>query len=277
MMTLSEIEKHIMITSVPDVNTICQPLKEYFDVDIFGYQRSFLSENAVAALCNNTDIVLMSYQNNICHQYSEDEWNRAVDITTQIHTAKGGYYIAEIFDPVGMCELREKYQIQHMLTKIVKIAADVYDYYAFATKAKAPNILNYLLCNIDLLDKFIDYFRYKANPLLNASYRAKIIMPTSSWKINEKIIEQDPDCIQQEFLQSIQTSHDILQDNLGNDVQVPIREMSCLRLLGQGRSAKEIGQILKISPRTVETNWKRSRIRLGCCTRKELLDILNRN
>ena len=53
--------------------------------------------------------------------------------------------------------------------------------------------------------------------------------------------------------------------------------MHCLRLLANGRSAKEIGNILDISDRTVETNWQRSKIRLGCYTRKDLLDIMTKN
>ena len=49
------------------------------------------------------------------------------------------------------------------------------------------------------------------------------------------------------------------------------REMQCLKLLLQGKSAKEIARILDLSPRTVEFYIRNMKKKTHCRTRSELI------
>lgn len=56
-----------------------------------------------------------------------------------------------------------------------------------------------------------------------------------------------------------------------NDTYLSKREFECLRYTVQGRSAKEIGKILALSPRTIEFHIKKIKIKFKCRTILELI------
>jgi len=57
-----------------------------------------------------------------------------------------------------------------------------------------------------------------------------------------------------------------------NDIELSVRQKQCLFFLLYGKTAKAIANILKISPRTVETHIDNMKIKFGCRSKSELID-----
>ena len=51
------------------------------------------------------------------------------------------------------------------------------------------------------------------------------------------------------------------------------REYECIKLVAKGKSLKEIGISLNLSPRTVETHLEKARKKLGSVSLSELVNI----
>lgn len=54
-----------------------------------------------------------------------------------------------------------------------------------------------------------------------------------------------------------------------------LRELECLQYLHEGLYAREIGQILHVSPRTVEKNLESIKNKLVCFSKTELMHYAN--
>jgi len=63
----------------------------------------------------------------------------------------------------------------------------------------------------------------------------------------------------------------------GNEVVFSKREYECIFQLGYGRSAKEIANILSLSPRTVETHILKAKIKSRCFSTNDLINNFIKN
>jgi len=266
-MISSKLRKHSLVTSAQDIATICEPLKDCFKIDFFSYQRDYVDHEksvqaGVAPLCNTSNFIefVSSYQ------YSEP--------TYYDFNNKSRYYFLHTIEPNYAADINKNLKYNHILCKTERINNNEIDKFAFGTSSTDPEYISFYLNNYDLLDKFILYFREKAARILNNAYKNPFI---SNYPV--KYFGNNPldniECKREIFLQKITSGNIALLNKQGQITTVPEMEAKCLLLLNKGRSAKEIGNILNISPRTVETNWSRSKMRLGCHTRKELLDLFD--
>ncbi len=76
------------------------------------------------------------------------------------------------------------------------------------------------------------------------------------------------------FSESLGKNHDV-PDHFVRDYQISKREADILRLLVEGKSGKEIGDILCISPRTVETHTYNIYRKCSVSNRIELLNLIS--
>lgn len=266
-MLSSKLRKHPFVTSIKDVAAICKPLNDCFKIDFFSYQRDYVDHEksiqaTIAPLCNRMDLVefINSYNYTELPYYDFENKSR--------------YYFAETVWPKYIGDIKKGLGVSYILCKSERVNDNEIDKFAFGTSSDDPDYINFYLNNYHLLDKFILYFQEKAAKLLNNVYQNKIpgSSPVKYFGANPlSNIEKSRDL----FLQKISSNKITLLNKFGQTTKVPEMEAKCLLLLNKGRSAKEIGNILNISPRTVETNWSRSKARLGCYTRTELLDLLD--
>lgn len=116
------------------------------------------------------------------------------------------------------------------------------------------------LNHIDLFERFLDYFREKAKPLIERAMKEKIIIPNKFELAPKGLMYKDLD--RQAFL------------NLLNPQHFSMREMECIRLLTRGYTHKMIAQELGISPRTVETYLEHIKEKTDTHTKGELVKYL---
>lgn len=273
-------KKHICFTSCNDIDAICSPLKKHLGIDYFSclYEFIDLEKMQLESVCfkNSARNFEIFYDHNI----KKTSYKINIVKTLENYQKHNNQFLLDGHEVAALGH--KVYGSHNHLRKLEKINDNEWVRYFFATKSSDPKYLNTYFNNQDLLNHFILYFRSKTNSLL-ANAKKDIL-------VTEQLVKKDEGNImenvlgetalvasKEQFLQEIQLTHYPLNTLSGKVVNVPRAEYNCLKLLATGRSAKEIGMILNISSRTVETNFQNAKLRLGCYTRKNLLDIMDKN
>lgn len=275
-----EFQKSFLYQSCNDMADICKPLKNHFDIDYFAVQFEFI--NWETNKIENVSLWNSSTNFDTFYDYYKSIGNYKIDITTtlrQYHNYHGKFLVDT---PEVAAFAQKNYNIFNTLRKTEKINNEEWIRYCFATSSNDSKYLNFYLNNQDLLNKFILYFKDRAAPLIKKARSGPAFIeemtnqPGKDARVNVVGATQSFDN-RSEFIKVIEPKHQRILNKNGEIVSVPNAEMECLKLLARGRSAKEIANILNISSRTVESNFTISKQRLQCFSRKDLLDVLEKN
>lgn len=127
------------------------------------------------------------------------------------------------------------------------------------------NAVGYFLANMDLLEKFNQYFRKSASKLIEQAVKSKIIIPEimRGYESIESSFSLNSDD-RKKFLRSIGYN---VMDNLSK------REYGCLQYIARGMTSKESAKIMTISPRTVEVHINNIKEKLNCFRKSQLAEL----
>lgn len=134
--------------------------------------------------------------------------------------------------------------------------------YSFFTDEYNPLFYDICLNNFQMIEEFCDYFDVKASHLTGCNYKDKLAYFDNKIKIYTQHHENA--CIQktEPFLQGSFTEKIVLKTR-EKDVILSKREMECLKFLSLGKTMKEIGKLLGLSPRSVEFYLQNIKIKSG--------------
>jgi DNA-binding CsgD family transcriptional regulator len=161
--------------------------------------------------------------------------------------------------PVSLA--RNEFNVCNGLTFVERFPTHYY-MIAFAAPHDNHGILDFYLNNIELLRNFIQGFKEQQQEVLKTLESQPIILPPPllDENLQEMLLKPHTKRIQVLFK--------------GQANYITLKEFACIRQLPMGRSAKQIGQDLKISYRTVEQYFERVKKRLGCTTKQDLIQLL---
>jgi DNA-binding CsgD family transcriptional regulator len=146
----------------------------------------------------------------------------------------------------------------------------------FFSTNKDPLFSRFYIESIPLLEHFLQYFELKAKNLINppddklfANFHQKfnISMQLEETNTHKNKINQ--------FLLETKLPGTILKCKTG-DIRLTNREEECLFHLSLGKTFKEIGHSLGLSPRTIEYYFNRLKERSGYQSREELIILFNK-
>jgi DNA-binding CsgD family transcriptional regulator len=185
------------------------------------------------------------------------------------------YVLMGATQPIFTSFLREKFNVNHMLSRDERIGSNEWEHFIIGTTSSDGAMVNSYLNNMGLLDKFVAYFRNKANKLIDNACKNSF----KSGRPMQKCSFCGPQSLSDNYgLGNLSTipepTHYTLISHHTKKVVIPKSEMHCLIMLSQGRSAKEIAQTFNISPRTVESYIVNAKLRLGCDNKRDLLNII---
>lgn len=165
--------------------------------------------------------------------------------------------------PVAM--VRNEFNICNGLTFVERFPTH---YYMIAIGAPLDNhgVLDFYLNNIELIRNFIRGFRMEQQSLMQTLESQPLILAKP---------------LQDENLESM-----LLDTRLSVRQRIPVtfknhksyitlKEYECIKQIPLGLSAKEIAKRLKLSPRTVEQYFERVKIRVGCRSKRDLIQLLS--
>ncbi len=255
-----QIKTHLALA--PDIDNICQPLKQHFDVVSMVYHKNFN---------DGSEIRLSNQPAWIEHYYSQNLFKISGFEKHPQHYQSGHVVWNYLTHHQPILAAACKFNIAHGFTRIKK-AADGCEFYFFGTQVNNSHLLNTYLNNLDLFEQFTLYFKEKANSLLTQLSQQKIIIP-NKYRQNHSLEQGIPHPAnnqQQAFLRDIKINTIYVQP----DVRLSNRELGCARLIMQGKTAREIAALLFISPRTVETHINHLKDKLNCSNKSALIEKL---
>lgn len=255
-------DKHLFLTSCDDVDTISKPLAEHFGLTSIVYQRNY-SDGSEVRLSNQPEWVK--------HFYESELYKASVFEATPDYYQKGFVLWSALTNHSTILDEAKQHQIDHGVTLILPNRQGCEFFFLGAAPDKGDIVQRYLN-NIDLLERFTAYFKDKAAPLLAQAEKSRIIIPGKHREpsaINEPILTPTQSELRLAFLQDTPVSHFSLgQESLSK------RELDCIAYFLQGYSAKQIGEKLFLSSRTVESHLTRVRAKLDCKNKDELINAL---
>lgn len=153
---------------------------------------------------------------------------------------------------------KEKCNLHHGLT-LVRRSAQHYDMIAVALPQMRQNIASFYLTKRLAIEQFINTFDKNHYDLIRIVNTDRIGLAKPYRDVN---------------YQKICLPHGRLEiSGPYGAFYMTAQEMACLRLLCQGATNKQIGQILHISSRTVETYITRIKERSGIAYRSDLVNL----
>lgn len=242
-----------MIKPLATVKRLCQPLADYLRIVNFCYLRIY-EDGRVVHLTNCM---------NLCDFFYEDKCYVSHPYFRKPSLFEAGVTLIPL--AVDDC-LRKKSQDlfkTDQMCMILKKCEDFAEVSIFAPENLAQQDCNILMNRLHLLDKFATYFRREAQTLINDSLE---VCANVKNDIKELFDATDPgiplyrnDLKEQAFLKTI--------------LPLTPREKACLQLFKTGHSAQATGAKLKISQRTVEHHFENIKMKLGCHSKWDLLEI----
>lgn len=258
---LDMIKKHPSLLYYQEMEAICEPLKK-LNISYFSHV-NITHEKKFSGLSSNPVFT---------EHYLKNKYF-ASDIH-QIDEKKIGNHI--IWDAIEFTKIGEQICIEsaqlgvHSPFTIISHSSTGIDYYHFASHLTDKRINQIYLANIDLLYRFIDYFKEKVSQsrFLRQAYQfildLSLFRPVKMTPFNEESIVFDR-C---DFFKSIQ----LHKNTIISDIKLSKRQDEILRFIIHGKTIKEISKILQLSPRTIGHYFETVKMKLNVSTKSELIN-----
>jgi DNA-binding CsgD family transcriptional regulator len=243
----------------------CAPIFSKLNMTAFAYA-SIEREGPSFTLCSNPGHYEHYYLNDV---YKHDPCcNRS---QTHLHPINLWMGILNRNDP-GQ-ELVYQQQVKDKLFNGACIKVDTatgYETYDFATDIKDISVLNQFVSNLDLVRRFIIEFKSKYRDELkkNRDHFINLSKLIGNEFLNsDQVVPESADA-SPGLIKNEKNKIEILFN--GNKVKLTLREAQCLYYLWQGKSAKETGDLICLSQRTVETHIETLRSKTSTRNKFEL-------
>lgn len=257
---MSDYQNRTPFLYAKEVKSICKPLFENTPIDFLEFIRSY-DDGSYLTLCTNVLWLEYYFENKLyqdsCFHGNSKNYKKSTIFTD---TLKSSQNIVQ--------ECGNQFHIHYCLASIQPGHGYV-DTFIFGTSEKDNKIYDFYLNNMDLLDRFIFYFYDQANDIIIKHLDDKFKFIHSSYIIVKdelKIQDRKPG-----LKRSLEIDNYILQDR--NQCRLSNREVECLHWIEQGKSCDEVGIILNISGRTVESHLSRVKKKLNCYKTSQLISL----
>lgn len=222
-----------------EVKKICGDFLQQRGLSYFHYRRNYLDGSWVV-LTNNTSF-FKDYLNN---EATEIKYPPPICVHQSL---------VYFWDECLTDELRNlteyKNSLYHGLT-IINRFKNYFDCAAFAMSQPHSYPVSFYMRIFHDLKTFAQLFPQMAQPLMESIEADRLHMPIHQQDLNRASL-----------LLPSRSTH--IQITSAKDSYVTTFELFCMQLLNEGKSYKEIGNILSMSPRTVETYLTRVKRRTG--------------
>lgn len=259
---------HLAFTTGTYIAELCKPLNK-FGITSFNYVRTY-NDGSQINLANIP--VWLEY-------FYDNEFYRIGAFEKHPSQYQSGYALwPQLSGQKIFFDARTYFNIDNGIT-IIEKQVDSCDFYYFGTTADNFRIINFYLNNIDLLKRFILYFKDHASLIIKKANENRIILPNhfeqpESFCNNEKYELES--FLKKEFLKETRVKTLRLTGDLEGEL-LTNKQLSCIINLMEGKTAKEIAKTLGISYRTVEGHITKLKIKFNCHTKNDLISKLLQN
>lgn len=248
---------------------ICIPLS-YLDITYFGYMKIF-NNGSFLKLTNRLDF----QKDYFFHEGKFGNIFSNIYSNTQNITYFLTPYDTDSLRQDHVIELVAHHNIWDVFNIYKNINGCVHGYF-FGTSISNSTISQQYFSNIPLLERFIQYFEEKAKDLIDTTDHKKLA--SFDYKFNfanmseEYILNKNIE----KFIQATYLPR-LFAKKQNEDIYLTKREAECLHYLSQGKTLKEIGRSLDLSPKTIEFYIRNIKEKSGYSSKSELLGQYSKN
>lgn len=141
--------------------------------------------------------------------------------------------------------------------------------FSFGAKKENTEIFNLYINNLRLIEHFILYFKNKMSDIICPTYYKDSIIVSNHRKLI--IPSEQPEEKYHTFMNQTALTKYLWNNN--PNVSLSKKQAKCLFYLSNGRSAKEVGNLLQVSSRTVEKYIEIMKHKLDCGSTSKLIDL----
>ena len=269
-------KNHITLSSPAEREEICAPLKK-INIETFIYIKNYKNGKLIH-LSNRGNWLEHFYERNF---YKIGPFEKLKDIYKE-----GVLLWSHLSGKQVMREAKEYFNMAHGITIVEKNFDGSDEFYSFGAGKDNPEVVIFCLNNIDMLKRFILYFKCKAEKILKHAEQNKIILPDSKTIVTpkNKLIQKNS-CVYKNketdlrkiFFRETQIGRKAFQCKQEKNVFLTGRELEVAIFLLDHYSANEIGNLLHISKRTVESHLVNLKEKMHCYSQEELKKVLLQN
>ena len=261
---------HIIFQSENDIRQICKTLFDSTPIIYFEYARYY--KNGDFWEVNTNSHITQKYLEFKCHPHVNE---------LAINTAKYSFMSKAI--PLS-CVAK---QAEEKFLKNIKIFEDFnidhriyidnsfdtyYDACGFGTNLNASAALDFFFNNLDLLNKFKEYFFCKGKSIIASCDKNRVTLFPEV--INNSTIKNLNNMNNKHLLEK----NNFLKFSLPfvppiNNMILSNREYICLQGIAHGKTTKQIANDLSISSKTVQTHIDRIKTKFKCSHKSILIDL----
>lgn len=251
----SRVLKHLQATN-KDVIEICKPLFNNLAINLFSY-KSIRQDGSFVIFESDSNSAGLWYRNG--YPMPMPELNKTKD---------GIYFWENSGLTTDALQIYQDNGYKHGIC-IVRTGKDFIEQYAFATPTERSKLIDFCYTNRELMENFIMYFKVRGISLIKTANKNPFYANDFCVHIIETKDKEEP---YKKFREQIKLNKIHLLVN-SDDIVITLREYQCLMHLSKGKSAKEIGKILNISCRTVESHLANIKTKTGCVLTSQLIDM----
>jgi len=252
-MDVSFLNNHLAITSSQD--------------SLFDYVRLYADGSRIC-LCNRPEWLTHFYAHDF-HQVGVFEGS--FDIYRE------GYVLLQTVSHPEILQNAKMYFNLDYCIIIIKPSKTFCEFYHFASTPDNPSIVNFFLNNLDLLDRFILYFKDKAAGIIESARESPLIFPlrdesTIATDLKTTLGNKENDLRQRFVRETDIRKYRLMID--GYETIFTKSEMDCLLRIKAGENSREIAEHICRSQKTVENHIYNVKNRLNCSSKSQLIKTI---
>lgn len=256
---LTDLKNHIILTASSKIIEICNPLFQSFNTTYFNFVRRY-EDGSETCLTTDPKWTEYFYTNKLYKFVLSDKFAQTKSIVNKLKIIPWSQFSNS---PVRIAQSKH-FGIGIGISLIFTRNGHA-DFFHFGTNNQNTEMTELYINYADCLVQFAYYFYDKANQIIALASHPK----------NRLIIKDRPDFRKDNdfpdiknfninhFINESQPKKFMVYSNKLGEILLTKKEIMCIHLLTQGKTANEIGCKLYMSKRTVETHLKNAKTKLG--------------
>ncbi len=261
---MQDLTKSHLFKYKSEIQRIAKPLFDGSIISAFGYTRQYKNDTVIS-LSTVPEIPNEAYNQGIQTTFSELKFLKKCHANINKNSNSFYYFLEENNLPAK--KLNNEYDLKSILI-MVDDYHDYFNLYIYPLKTD-QNVMNYLFNNWSMLLKFKHYFMGSTKKLLPQLENEKIQLFNNRKKTYTNITGIIKD--------NITPKHYYLSNFHNKEISITAKELQALKHFSQGRTLKQIGQYMNISPRTAQNYQNILARKLSVFTRSQIIDLYLRS
>jgi DNA-binding CsgD family transcriptional regulator len=252
-----KIGEYIAMSEISKMKEFCQPLN-HLGIDFFLYSQR----------CNDRDYLHLTN----CPEWLKMFFEERLYLHCTFHQPTMSYDMGNVlWENVSSQymlyeHIQQNFNINNVLTRIQPYE-HCQEFFSFGAKQGSQNVMNIYINHFDLLQRFILSFKDKYYDSIEKEFNKRVVIPCQMLQ-NDMTKKKSTETLESFYhlanLQRYYIGHQCIKAYLTR------REIECLQWYIEGKTTCEIGIILGLSRRTVETHIQRIKEKTSCYSRSQL-------